>query len=151
MTESFEELFRALHQFKKLNVVSMLPGISNSEFAVMGVILSQREKGNITISEIAAMTRTLPPAVSRTIRSLEEKGLVERSVDKKDRRNTYVSLTEKGEETAKEVRERMHSFGCAVMAQIKEEELQQLVAYLDHIYAIAEKEIETRKQQNKEE
>ena len=25
MTESFEELFRALHQFKKLNVVSMLP------------------------------------------------------------------------------------------------------------------------------
>lgn len=25
MTESFEELFRALHQFKKLDVVSMLP------------------------------------------------------------------------------------------------------------------------------
>lgn len=44
------------------------------------------ENGKITSSELAAKTRTLPPAVSRTLRGLEEKGYVERSVDKKDRR-----------------------------------------------------------------
>lgn len=54
------------------------------------------ENGKITSSELAAKTKTLPPAVSRTLRGLEEKGYVERSVDKKDRRNTYISLTEKG-------------------------------------------------------
>ena len=55
------------------------------------------------------LTRTLPPAVSRTLRGLEEKGYVERSADKKDRRNTYISLTEQGWKKGEEVRDRMHA------------------------------------------
>ena len=47
---------------------------------------SVRGNGKITSSELAAKTKTLPPAVSRTLRGLEEKGYVERTVDKKDRR-----------------------------------------------------------------
>ena len=127
MKDAFEKLFRAVHQFKKLNVSDLIPGLS---------------------SELAAKTRTLPPAVSRTLRGLEEKGYVERSVDKKDRRNTYISLTEKGWKKGEEVRDRMQDFGCSVMSQLKEEDIDQLVAYLDRIYEIAEKEIDTRKRQN---
>ena len=96
MKDAFEKLFRAVHQFKKLNVSDLIPGLSSSEFSVMGAILQMGENGKITSSELAAKTKTLPPAVSRTLRGLEEKGYVERSVDKKDRRNTYISLTEKG-------------------------------------------------------
>ncbi len=83
--------------------------------------------------------------MSRTLRGLEEKGYVESTVDKKDRRNTYISLTEKGWKKGEEVRDRMQDFGCSVMSQLKEEDVDQLVAYLDRIYEIAEKEIETRK------
>ncbi len=150
MDDAFEKLFRAMHQFKKLNVSAMIPGLSSSEFSVIGVIMRMGENGRITSSELAAKTRMLPPAVSRTLRGLEEKGYVERTVDKKDRRNTYVSLTEKGWKKGEEVRDRMHDFGCSVMSQLKEEDVDQLVAYLDNIYEIAEKEIETRKRQNKE-
>ena len=128
MKDAFEKLFRAVHQFKKLNVSDLIPGLSSSE--------------------LAAKTKTLPPAVSRTLRGLEEKGYVERSVDKKDRRNTYISLTEKGWKKGEEVRDRMQDFGCSVMSQLKEEDIDQLVAYLDRIYEIAEKEIDTRKRQN---
>ena len=81
------------------------------------------ENGKITSSELAAKTKTLPPAVSRTLRGLEEKGYVERSVDKKDRRNTYISLTEKGWKKGEEVRDRMQDFGCSVMSQLKEEDI----------------------------
>ena len=123
-------------------------GLSSSEFSVMGAILQMGENGKITSSELAAKTKTLPPAVSRTLRGLEEKGYVERSVDKKDRRNTYISLTEKGWKKGEEVRDRMQDFGCSVMSQLKEEDIDQLVAYLDRIYEIAEKEIDTRKRQN---
>jgi hypothetical protein len=42
----------------------------------------------------------------------------------------------------------MQDFGCSVMSQLKEEDIDQLVAYLDRIYEIAEKEIDTRKRQN---
>lgn len=150
MEDAFEKLFRAMHQFKKLNVSAMIPGLSSSEFTVMGAILQMGENGRITTSELAAKTRMLPPAVSRTLRGLEEKEYVERTVDKRDRRNTYVSLTEKGWKKGEEVRNRMHDFGHSVMAQLKEEDVDQLVAYLDNIYEIAEKEIETRKRQNKE-
>ena len=141
MKDAFEKLFRAVHQFKKLNVSDLIPGLSSSEFSVMGAILQMGE-------ELAAKTKTLPPAVSRTLRGLEEKGYVERSVDKKDRRNTYISLTEKGWKKGEEVRDRMQDFGCSVMSQLKEEDIDQLVAYLDRIYEIAEKEIDTRKRQN---
>ena len=140
MKDAFEKLFRAVHQFKKLNVSDLIPGLSSSEFSVMGAILQMGENGKITSSE--------PPAVSRTLRGLEEKGYVERSVDKKDRRNTYISLTEKGWKKGEEVRDRMQDFGCSVMSQLKEEDIDQLVAYLDRIYEIAEKEIDTRKRQN---
>lgn len=83
MKDAFEKLFRAVHQFKKLNVSDLIPGLSSSEFSVMGAILQMGENGKITSSELAAKTKTLPPAVSRTLRGLEEKGYVERSVDKK--------------------------------------------------------------------
>ncbi len=148
--DAFEKLFRAMHQFKKLNVSAMIPGISSSEFSIMGTILRMGENGRITSSQLAAKTRMLPPAVSRTLRGLEEKGYVERTVDKKDRRNTYVSLTEKGWKKGEEVRDRMHDFGCSVMSQLKEEDVDQLVAYLDNIYEIAEKEIAAQKRQNRE-
>ena len=87
MKDAFEKLFRAMHQFKKLNVSDLIPGLSSSEFSVMGAILQMGENGRITSSELAAKTKTLPPAVSRTLRGLEEKGYVERTVDKKDRRS----------------------------------------------------------------
>ena len=39
MKDAFEKLFRAVHQFKKLNVSDLIPGLSSSEFSVMGAIL----------------------------------------------------------------------------------------------------------------
>ena len=106
MKDAFEKLFRAMHQFKKLNVSDLIPGLSSSEFSVMGAILQMGENGKITSSELAAKTKTLPPAVSRTLRGLEEKGYVERTVDKKDRRNNVYQSDRAGlEKGGKEVRD----------------------------------------------
>ena len=56
MKDAFEKLFRAVHQFKKLNVSDLVPGLSSSEFSVMGAILQMGENGKITSSELAAKT-----------------------------------------------------------------------------------------------
>ena len=45
MKDAFEKLFRAMHQFKKLNVSDLIPGLSSSEFSVMGAILQMGENG----------------------------------------------------------------------------------------------------------
>ena len=54
MKDAFEKLFRAVHQFKKLNVSDLVPGLSSSEFSVMGAILQMGENGKITSSDTSA-------------------------------------------------------------------------------------------------
>ena len=53
--------------------------------------------------------------------------------------------TDRGIEVMQEVKETMHNFGEAVLSKLDEDELSQLVAYLNNIYDIAKKEIEIRK------
>lgn len=151
MEKIYEEWFRAMGQFRKLRFGDMFPDISKKEFFVMSAVFEKAKTGKITISELAARTCELPPAVSRTLKGLEEKGYVVRSVNQRDRRNTYVELTEEGEHIVKECRQVMSDFGHSVMAQVNEEDMRRMTAYLNDIYHIAEKEIETRKWRDRKE
>ena len=145
MDELYGEFFRAMHQFRKLNVASILPDISQSEFAAMNEIMDKGEDGKITISELACKSKVHPSAISRTLHGLEEKGYIERSIDKKDRRNICVELTDRGESVVIEARQIMCDYGKSVVDHLKPKELERLIAYMDKIYSVAELEIETRK------
>ncbi|MBU5477919.1 MarR family transcriptional regulator [Eubacterium sp. MSJ-13] len=145
MNDKFEELFKAMHQFHKLRLGDMMPNVSGADFWAMRNIVDKGEDGKITVSELAKKTNVLPSAISRTIRGLEDKGYVERTINKNDRRNTYVEMTDKGREVMQIVRENMHDFGEAVLSKLDGNELSQLIAYLNNIYDIAQKEIEIRK------
>lgn len=145
MDELYGEFFRAIHQFRKLNVASILPDISQSEFAAMNVIMDKGEDGKITISELACKSKVHSSAVSRTLHCLEEKGYIERSIDKKDRRNICVELTDRGESVAIEARQIMCDYVETVVEHLEDRELERLIAYMNKIYSVAEKEIETRK------
>lgn len=145
MDELYGEFFRAIHQFRKLNVASILPDISQSEFAAMNVIMDKGEDGKITISELACKSKVHSSAVSRTLHCLEEKGYIERSIDKKDRRNICVELTDRGESVAIEARQIMCDYVETVVEHLEDRELERLIAYMNKIYSVAEKEIEARK------
>ena len=145
INDKFEELFKAMHQFHKLRLGDIMPDISGADFWTMRNIMDKGEDGKITISELAKKTMVLPSAIFRTLKRLEEKGYVERTVNKNDRRNTYVEITDRGREVAQEVREIMRDYGEAVLSKLDEEELSMLISYLNNIYDIAKKEIEVRK------
>ena len=151
MDELYGKFFESMHQFRKLNVASMLPDISQSEFAAMNVIMNKGEDGKITISELANRTRVHSSAISRTLHGLEEKGYVERSIDKNDRRNICVELTIEGERVTNETRQIICDYGKAVVDHLEPSELERLIAYMNMIYSVAEKEIETRKWKGRKE
>ena len=151
MGTAYEELFQAMSQFRKLKFSDMFSNISKADFFTMSMIMDKGENGKITISELAAKAHVLPPAMSRTLRGLENKGYVERNVNKQDRRNTYVELTEQGKAVTLQTRTSMCEFGRAVMDQLDEEEMKRLISYLNHIYVIAEKEIKARKIEHRKE
>lgn len=147
----YEDLFRAMNQFHKLKFSDMMQNMSKADFIVMNVIMNKGKDDKMTISELAAIARMLPSAISRTLKGLEEKGYVERTINKQDRRNTYVELTEEGKKQTREVRQAMRDFGKTVMAKLDEQEMNQLILYLNNIYSIAEKELETRKIRDRKE
>lgn len=151
MDKLYEEMFRAMNQFRKLKFAEMFPELCKTDFFVMCTIMDKGDNGQITISELASRAKMLPSAISRTLKGLEERGYVERNVNKNDRRNTYVELTDAGKLVTEEARKTMAEFGKSVMAQVDEEDMKRLISYLDNIYRIAEKEIETRKRQDRKE
>lgn len=143
-----EEFFRATHSFRKLKISALLPEISHGDFKTMAIIqcLNQKNGNNgVKISDVAANRDIAVPAVSRTLKTLEERGLIVRSVDKKDRRNTYVQLTAKGEKFLAECHTIMHELFTAIMVRMGEEKANILIQGLKELYVIAEDEIGKRK------
>lgn len=86
------EQFRRVRQF--MNSVPLKTGISHSEFCLLNIIMDRKD--GITVSEIAAELDVTPPAVSRSLRSLENRGLITRETNLLNRRNTMVRLTAEG-------------------------------------------------------
>lgn len=101
MEELYGKFFDAVHQFRKLNVAAIMPDINQAEFEAMNVLMN-KEDGKVTISELAYKSKVHSSAISRTLHGLEEKGYVERSIDKNDRRNICVELTEEGKRVTTE-------------------------------------------------
>lgn len=151
MDELYREFFQTIHQFRKLNVASMMPDVSQSEFVIMNVIRDKSEDGTVTISELAGRCKLHSSAVSRTLHGLEDRGYVERSIDKNDRRNICVELTEAGMQVIEECRQVMREYGKAVVEHLNEQEMKRLIAYMNRLYSVAEKEIEARKWKGRKE
>ena len=150
MDDLYGKLFESMHQFRKLNVASIMPDINQSEFAAMNGSLNKKED-RVTISELACRRKVHSSAISRTLHGLEERGYVERSIDKNDRRNVCVELTEEGERITIEARQIIRDYGKAVVERLESGELERLITYMNKIYAVAEKEIDTRKWKGRKE
>ena len=85
---------RKLHRL--LGVAVLRRDFSQGEFELLGAV-HFCEKNGASISVLAEWMDVSLPAVSRTVRSLEEKGYVVCEADSADRRNVTVRLTERGE------------------------------------------------------
>lgn len=154
MKETYRNLLEALHMFHKLNFSSILPNITKSEFVTLKCIAKYQESHQIhcegiQVSKLVEYLRVLPPAASRTIKSLEEKGYVERTASPENRRNVYVKLTSAGKDILQESEEMMETFAEKVFARTSEEDLRRVCDYLYQLYDAAREEIETLKRSQK--
>lgn len=141
------KFFEAFHRFRKLDITSMFPELSGSDFRTLMTIEcvgKEKEGKGVRVSELAQEMRVAPPAASRTLKGLEERGLISRSVDTNDRRNTYVSLTEPGKKALADAEQIMNDFSNAVFERLDEEKMEHLIAYLKEIYEVSEQEIKKR-------
>ena len=78
------------------------------------------------------------PATSKALNSLEEKGYIQRSSNKTDRRVVYVKLTEEGKLYLEEQNIKFKNFTCKVVEKMGEEDTDNLIRLFDKLYNIIE-------------
>lgn len=152
MDDLFTRFFSALYQFHKLHMGDLVPDITKLEGMTMAAIKHcsvKKGKEGLTVSELTAKMKAKGPAVSRTLKTLEDKGYIERNVNKADRRNTYVKLTVSGEQKQEECEQVMNSFAHAVISKIDRDDMEQLIDCLNELYEASREEIEERKMRQK--
>lgn len=122
---------RIMEKTRRLDLrrITDMPGPEFKLLAVAGDLAEDLAEGEkLHVSDLVRETGAPAPLVSRSLKALEEKGLILRETDRSDRRSTIVTLTAAGQEKLAAacsrscrlmdtVRER---FGEEKMARLKE-------------------------------
>lgn len=139
-----KELCQALHRFGKLNTGQLIEmeGLTQGEFFGLSMLrehLKTHPEG-MHVRELADKARVSPPRVSRMLRDMEEKGLIERRIDRDDRRNTYIVLTETGEAARQRTTARLSTFLDRVVDRMGLENVQTMIDLWNQFSDILEDE-----------
>ncbi len=91
--------------------------LTSAEFVVLRVIRREPEPHAITPTMICEALVLSPGGVTKILKQLEEKGLVSRSVDHRDKRRSLVRLTEEGEEKITYVQRAVREFDTVLLGR----------------------------------
>lgn len=135
------ELFNLLHRVHRCRVKFQKQGdMANVEYFILvavAVVTQGRPEG-VTMKELADMSHTTMSAASKKIRILEEKGLIERRISKTDRRNSYITLSEKGKAICEKERKRKNDWLLKVISRMGEDDMEQLITLSNRMFDIME-------------
>lgn len=149
MKKEQQDFFSLLDEFRKLNISSILPTIPNGEACILKAIRAAGERKcesrPIRVADIIEEMGAPAPAVSRGLRALEERNLIIRRVDEKDRRNTFVELTLEGQTLSNAIEDIMEDFANAVFQRVGTASFEQLNQSMRILVNASREEIEKRK------
>ena len=132
------------HRFGRMKMLINYGNVSKAEFAVLMTVKRRQEmarkENGVYVSQLAKELKVSSPAVSRMLGNLENKGLIGRDVDKENRRNTYVYLTEQGEEEITETERLLDKALTKVINQMGKEDVEQLLNLWEKMVCIMEDE-----------
>ncbi|MFF9350547.1 MarR family winged helix-turn-helix transcriptional regulator [Streptomyces sp. NPDC014734] len=106
-------------------------GLTRAEFDLLGAV--RRTDRELTPGELARETFSSGAAVTKRLRVLQERGLVDRRGDERDRRVAHVRLTEEGRELVDLLLPRQLAYERAVLSGLDEEARGRLSAQLSEL------------------
>lgn len=128
-------LFDAAARMRKQRQEPPTPkGITPAEmYAIMAVSRLEGEGRKVRSGDIAKCGQATPSAVSQTLKSLEEKGLITRQRDKGDSRAVTVHLTENGRAFSARGRELHEQMIDEVLTYLGPEDAEHLVRIVERL------------------
>jgi DNA-binding MarR family transcriptional regulator len=89
----------------------------------IGFILLIVDKEGTPSTQLGPRMGMEPTSLSRTLKTMESKGLIYRKIDKNDKRKVLIHLTEEGVQLRKQVKEVVVSFNEKLIKEIPENKL----------------------------
>ncbi|MFR3484835.1 MAG: MarR family winged helix-turn-helix transcriptional regulator [Clostridia bacterium] len=101
------QLMTAFMRFQRTQKAPLHEKFNRSEVMLIGAImhLQMESEEPVTVSRLSQKLRVATPTVTKLLSAMEEKGIVERTVSRRDRRKIIVSFTEAGLEMGKKAQE----------------------------------------------
>lgn len=91
------------------------------------------EEVGITLREIIKVTGMSMSAASKKVSILEKKGLVQRNHSRTDRRNVYITLTDKGREICEKDKAEKHAMLEEIIRRMGEEDMDVLLTLASRV------------------
>lgn len=113
----------------KYNQIAAGYGITQA----LGYMLINIQEEGTAVSQIAALLGVKPTSLSRTLRNMEELGLVFRKTDEADKRSVKIYLTDFGKEKRQVAKDVVRKFNEYLNDHIAEADRRQLTAVLEKI------------------
>ena len=127
-------LISTMLEFRKVKpTIQNVCGIPAGEFFFLQRIHELSKDGDVRVSHLRdAMSMTMQ-AVSQFVRTLEEKGMVQREIAPNDRRVTLVTVTPKGKQILEDSQQHFNHMLDRLIQQYGPEELEKLIQMLDRL------------------
>ena len=133
---AWDTLYETYNAIFKLAELALLPhNLSLPQLHLLSVL--KDEGGILTTGEIGRAMVKASQTITGLVDRLEEPGFVERVFDRRDRRKTWVRLTEKGERKYGEAIPVANRLAEEISSVLTDEELQQFQTKSDKLRAAA--------------
>lgn len=98
------------------------------------------DRKGVKVSEIAKKLKISMPQVSRMLNTMEKKEYILRVMDPDDRRNVYVSITDKGIEQRNSIRDNLNDCLNTIIINMGAEKIEMLSEIITEMSEIIERE-----------
>lgn len=146
-----QRMFQLFYKLGRVAKWDILPMMSKSEYILLRKINNyQMQSHRLTLSQIAQELKLSSPAISRTVKNVEAKQWIVRTIDEEDRRNSFIELTALGSEEIAKANAIIHDLMNESLNKVGEKEVLNFFETGDKIYeAIGETlaEIENKRNQ----
>lgn len=110
-------------------------GVARSEWRVLAVL---HDLGRLPVVDLAAAALSPQPTVTHALRRLEERGMVSRTPGEEDRRQRFISITDRGVALAATLIAEAKRLEAEVLADVDPAELAALIDQLCALTATTE-------------
>jgi MarR family 2-MHQ and catechol resistance regulon transcriptional repressor len=121
--ETLERLGKSLTKEYGDSLICLSPALDH-------VVLVLGSEGEMNVKQLAQYLLITPGAVTQQIVQLETEGLVGRTANPQDRRETFIQLTIKGQAIYETIRNNHQQVLAEAFADLAEDELEQLVSLI---------------------